>query len=76
MASLQDRSVEIDHRRRIWFFPDKFWKATKDMPKDQADHLMAEVEQYAAAGDLQALSRYPFVYVGDPYRKKKKSATD
>lgn len=76
MASLPDRSVEIEHRRRIWFFPDKFWQATKDMPKDQADHLMAEVEQYAAAGDMQALSRYPFVFVGDPYHKKKKLAAD
>jgi hypothetical protein len=46
------------------------------MPKDQADHLMAEVEQYAAAGDLQALSKYSFVYVGDPYQKKTKQAAD
>ena len=74
MATLPNGSVESDHRRRIWFFPDKFWQATKDMPKDQADHLMAEVEQYAADGDLQALSKYPFVVVGDPYKKKKQAA--
>jgi hypothetical protein len=76
MPSLADSSVEIDHRRRIWFFPDKFWQATKDMPKDQADHLMAEVEQFATAGDLQALSKYPFVFVGDPYKKKKRFTAD
>lgn len=73
MPSLSDSSVEMDRRRRIWFFPDKFWHATKDMPKEQADRLMAEVERCAAAGDLQALSKYPFVFVGDPYKKKNKS---
>ena len=76
MVGLTSNSAELDHRRRIWFFPDKFWQATKDMPKDQADSLMAEVEQHAAAGDLQALSKYPFVYVGDPYHKKKTPVTD
>jgi hypothetical protein len=76
MAGLTNSSVEIDHRRRIWFFPDKFWQATKDMPKDQADHLMAEVEEFAAAGDLQALSKYSFVFVGDPYHNKKKAVAD
>ena len=74
MAPLTDSSVEVDHRRRIWFFPDKFWQATKDMPKDKADDLMAEVEQFAAAGDLQALSKYSFVVVGDPYKKKRQRA--
>lgn len=76
MPFLQDDSVKADHRRRIWFFPDKFWQATKDMAKDQAADLMAEVERHAAAGDLQALSKYPFVFVGDPYKKKKKFAAD
>ena len=76
MAGLTNSSVEIDHRRRIWFFPDKFWQATKDMPKDQADHLMAEVEEFAAAGDLQALSKYSCVFVGDPYHNKKKAVAD
>jgi len=75
MALISDSSTESDHRNRIWFFPDKFWQATKHMPKDEAANLMAEVENYAAAGDVQALSKYPFVFVGDPYKKAKKSKT-
>lgn len=71
MESIPDSMTEVDQRNRIWFFPDKFWQATKNMPKDEAANLMAEVEQYAAAGDVQALSRYPFVFVGDPYKKNK-----
>jgi hypothetical protein len=43
------------------------------MPKDEASNLMAEVERYAAAGDVKALSKYPFVFVGDPYKKRDKS---
>lgn len=69
-----DSTTEVDRSKRIWFFPDKFWKATKNMPKDEAADLMAEVERYAAAGDVQALSKYPFVFVGDPYKKKNKNS--
>ena len=72
MAGNPDPILETDHRERIWFFPDKFWQATKHMPKDEAANLMAEVERYAADGDFQALSKYPFVFVGDPYKKKSK----
>jgi hypothetical protein len=74
MALTSDSATESDHRNRIWFFPHKFWQVTKHMPKEEAANLMAEVESYAAAGDIQALSKYPFVFVGDPYRKKTNSA--
>ena len=73
MKSVPDSSTEMNHRERIWFFPDKFWQATKNMPKDEAANLMAEVERYAAEGDVKALSKYPFVFVGDPYKKKTRS---
>jgi len=71
MASIADHPAEVNHRERIWFFPNKFWQATKGMPPDQASALMQEVEAYAAAGDVQALKKYPFVFVGDPYKKGK-----
>jgi len=71
--TMSDGNTESDHRNRIWFFPDKFWQATKNMPQEEAASLMAEVEQYAAAGDLKALSKYSFVFVGDPYKKGKKN---
>ena len=76
MSSLPNSATETDHRNRIWFFPQKFWQATRNMPENEAANLMAEVERYAAAGDVQALSRYPFVFVGDPYKKKKKNLAD
>lgn len=61
--------TDTEPRNRIWFFPHKFWEATKNMPKEQAANLMAEVEGYAAARDFQALSKYSFVVVGDPYKR-------
>jgi hypothetical protein len=76
MSFVSDGSAQSDHRHRIWFFPDKFWQATKHMPENEASSLMEEVERYAAAGDVQALSKYPFVFVGDPYKKKKKNTTE
>jgi hypothetical protein len=69
-----DTTAEIDRRQRIWFFPDKFWRATKGMPKDEVTRLMEEVERLAEAKDAQALSKYPFVLVGDPYKKQRDAA--
>ena len=61
-----DNKSETNHRERIWFFPNKFWQATKGMPKEQVSQLMEEVEKYAEAKDVEALKKYPFVFVGDP----------
>jgi hypothetical protein len=63
-----DNAPEINHRERIWFFPNKFWQATKGMPADEVSKLMEEVEKYAEAKDVEALKKYPFVFVGDPYK--------
>ena len=69
-----DKSVEKNYRERIWFFPNKFWQATKGMPSDEVSKLMEEVERYAEAKDVEALKKYPFVYVGDPYKNKNNAA--
>lgn len=63
-----DYSQDVNQRERIWFFPNKFWAATKDMPKEEASRLMEEVEKFAEAKDVEALRKYPFVFVGDPYK--------
>ena len=73
MESVADHA-EVNHRERIWFFPDKFWRATKNMSPEQVTSLMEEVERYAAAKDTQALKKYPFVFVGDPYKKSRQPA--
>ena len=65
---------EPNHRERIWFFPNKFWAATKDMPEEEKNRLMEEVERYAEAKDIEALKKYPFVFVGDPYKGDRSAA--
>ena len=74
MAMTSNTNPESDQRNRIWFFPHKFWQATKHMPKEEAANLMAEVESFAAAGNTEALRKYPFVFVGDPYKKSSTAA--
>lgn len=69
MDTNSDSTAEVDHRERIWFFPDKFWRATKNMPPEQVASLMAEVERHAEERNVEALRKYPFVVVGDPYKK-------
>jgi len=68
MQSESGSSLEANPRERIWFFPHKFWQATKGMPKDEVAKLMSEVEGYAEAKNFEALRKYPFVFVGDPYK--------
>jgi hypothetical protein len=63
-----DSSSETDARERIWFFPHKWWQATKGMTKEETATLMSQVEQDAENNNLDALKKYPFVYVGDPYK--------
>jgi hypothetical protein len=74
MPAEADHSAEINQRERIWFFPNKFWAATKGMPAEEANRLMAEVEKLAEAKDVEALKKYPFVFVGDPYKDDKNAA--
>lgn len=67
MQLATDNSSESDARNRIWFFPHKWWQATKGMSKEDIADLMARVEQEAANQNFDALKKYPFVFVGDPY---------
>ena len=69
-----DYAAEANQRERIWFFPNKFWQATKGMPTDEVSRLMEEVERLAEAKDVEALKKYPFVFVGDPYKDQDHAA--
>ncbi len=69
-----DNYSDANQRERIWFFPDKFWAATKGMPADEVSRLMEEVEKLAEAKDVEALRKYPFVFVGDPYKDNRPAA--
>jgi hypothetical protein len=44
------------------------------MPADEISKLMEEVEKYAEAKDVEALKKYPFVYIGDPYKDRNDAA--
>ena len=66
--------TEADHRERIWFFPHKFWQVTKNMPKDEAANLMAEVERYAEAGDVRPSRNIHSYSLVIPTRKSGRSS--
>jgi len=69
-STMSKSSAETTQRERIWFFPHKFWQATKGMPKEEVTRLMSQVEEEANAKDFDALKKYPFVFIGDPYRNR------
>jgi hypothetical protein len=54
---------------RIWFNPPKFWAATQGMSKEQIDQWMDQIWQLAERFDADALRKYDFITIGNPYRK-------
>jgi len=53
---------------RIWFYPLKFWAATRKMSQEEADRLLNEVLALAEIRDVDALRKFPFVPVG-PHKR-------
>jgi len=62
--------VALETADPIWFLPHKFWAATRNMPKEHADKLLSEVIELAEARDLEALRKYDFVSLQNPYRRR------
>lgn len=57
-------------REPIWFNPPKFWEATRNMSKDEADRLIDQVFQLAEAGKLDELRTYEFIGIGRSYLRQ------
>jgi hypothetical protein len=62
--------VEVAKAGLIWFLPHKFWAATRNMPKEHADRLLDKVITLAEVRDLEALRKYDFVSLENPYRRR------
>jgi hypothetical protein len=62
--------VEVAKADLIWFLPHRFWAATRNMPKEYADRLLDEVITLAEVRDLEALRKYDFVSLENPYRRR------
>ena len=50
--------------QRIWFHPPKFWAATNNMRKEEADELLNRVIRMAENSELDRLKQYTFISVG------------
>jgi hypothetical protein len=59
--------------RRIWFLPHEYWQITKEMSPQEVDHLMHEVESLAAAKNFAALSKYPFIFIGEKCHRREET---
>lgn len=62
--------VTDERNERIWFLPHIYWRVTKEMSPEEADDLMREVELLAEADDLAALSKYPFIHIGETCHRR------
>ena len=55
---------------RIWFLPHEYWQATKGMSQEEINELMDKVERLAEAKDFAALSKYPFIFIGESVHRR------
>jgi len=64
---------------KVWFDPWKYWSATANMSKEEADSVFEKAMDYAETGNLDALKRYPFIAFEDPVatwrRRRMKAAS-
>ena len=56
--------MRTEYPVRIWFHPAKFWAATKELSRSDADKLLDEVCQLAVKRDFAELAKYDFITVG------------
>jgi hypothetical protein len=58
-------TAAVEPAKRIWFLPHEYWQITKKMSAEEIDQLMHEVECLAEARNFAALSKYPFIFIGE-----------
>jgi hypothetical protein len=56
----------------IWLIPQKFWAATRNMNREQADLLMQRVNELAERRETEALRKFDFIIVGDLKSRRSK----
>jgi hypothetical protein len=61
----------LENSDRIWFLPQRFWTATKGLPKEEVDRLMEDIFHLSERRDLEALRRYDFIEIGTSYLYRK-----
>lgn len=62
-----------DYPQRIWFDPPKFWAATRNMTKEEADWLSEKICELAEKQDFETLRRFSFIHIGNYYERKRAS---
>ena len=58
---------------RIWFDPPKFWAATRNMTKEEAEWLSEKICELAEKHDIETLRRFSFIHIGHYYARKQAS---
>jgi len=53
---------------RLRLVPQRFWAATRNMDKNQADTLMEKVMELAEKQDLDALRQFDFILIDKTHR--------
>jgi hypothetical protein len=59
---------------KLWVLPTKYWTATSNMTPEQIDRMVEEILEFADHGNIEALRKYEFLSLEDPYLQQKRAA--
>ena len=51
---------------RVWLNPPKFWAATKQMSREEAEKLVEKLMSLSEIGDFETLQKFDFIVIGKP----------
>ena len=56
---------------RVWINPPKFWAATKQMSKEEAEKLVEKLMSLSEVGDYETLQKFDFIKIGSASARTK-----
>jgi hypothetical protein len=62
-----------NRNNRVWINPPKFWAATKQMSREDAEKLVEKLMSLSELGDFETLRKFDFVVIGGPTLNPKHS---
>ena len=62
-----------NRKDRVWINPPKFWAATKQMSREDAENLVEKLMSLSEVGDFEALQKFDFIVIHGPTLNPKHS---
>lgn len=59
--------------QKVWIDPPRYWSATENMSSEERQALLDSIEMLLTSGNEDALRRFDFLSLDDPYLRSRKA---